>query len=64
MPTPSSRIRMPSTRRPLRIRSNRPLMPCQIRPNTEDTDRDLVSVLVYNIVAYRSYVLYAADGAK
>jgi len=59
MPTPPNRIRTPSTRLPLRIRSSRPLMLCQIHPSTVDTDRSVFSVLVYNIVAYRFNVLYA-----
>jgi hypothetical protein len=63
MPTPLNRIRMPSTRRLLRTRTSRLLMLCQIHPNTEDTDRVLVSVLVYDIVAYRPNVLYSAVDA-
>jgi hypothetical protein len=64
MRTQPSKIRTPSTRRLLLIRSSRPLMLCQIHPNTVDTDRFIFSVLVYNIVAYRSNVLYATVDAR
>ena len=63
MPTPLSKIHMPNIRRPLRTRSSRLLMLCQIHLSTVDTDRLLISVLVYVIVAYRPNVLFTTVGA-